>query len=54
MKKNVLVNPLFNHPVYGWLTLLQAEDKSFCLCAKYAHQPRFDIKTYILDYEEIK
>ena len=23
------------------------------MCAKYAHQPRFDIKTYILDYEEI-
>ena len=54
MHKCVFVNPLFGHQVHGWLTLLQAKDKSFCLCAKYAHQPRFDIKTYIMDYEEVQ
>lgn len=52
--KYLIVNPLFNHPEHGWLTLLQTEPKSFCLCAKYAHQPRFDIKTYIMDYEEVQ
>lgn len=28
------------------------ESKSYCICAKYAHQPKFDLKTYVMEYEE--
>lgn len=49
------VNPLFKHPSKGWLVVRQQDEtKSYCICSLYDHQPRTDIKTYILDYVEIE
>lgn len=50
----LVVNPLFKHPSKGWLVVRQQDEtKSYCICSLYDHQPRTDIKTYVLEYEEI-
>lgn len=47
-----LVTPLMGHPQTGWSTPPQKDiTKAYCICGKYAHQPRFDLKTYIMEYE---
>lgn len=49
------MNPLFKHPSKGWLVVRQQDEtKSYCICSLYDHQPRTDIKTYILDYVAIE
>lgn len=51
----LVVNPLFKHPSKGWLVVRQQDEtKSYCICSLYDHQPRTDIKTYILDYVAIE
>ena len=50
----MMVNPLFNHPQkkHG-VQIQQSQTKSYCIARLYDHQPRTDIKTYVMEYEEI-